>query len=255
MSTQQDRARAFQALHVKGAPLVLFNIWDVGSAKAVEKAGAKALATGSRSVAGALGYDDGESLPMAVALEQVSRIVRSTDLPVSIDFEGGYARDPQALAANVELALNTGIIGFNFEDQIVGGEGLYSITQQSARIAAVRQTCEKAGVQAFINARTDVFLKAPRDQHNEELVEHALERAKAYQEAGASGFFIPGLLTPSHIANICSTSTLPVNVMTMAGAPTNLQLAQQGVARISYGPGPWRDAMAHVEESARAALR
>jgi 2-methylisocitrate lyase-like PEP mutase family enzyme len=254
MTTQQDRATAFHALHIKGDPVIMFNIWDAGSAASVAKAGAKALATGSRSVAGALGYDDGEALPLEMALAHVAAIVARAVLPVTFDFEGAYARDLDMVAANTRTALGTGVIGFNFEDQIVGGEGLYSIPDQSARIAAMRGACDAAGVNAFINARTDIFLKAPRDTHSADKVEHAIARSLAYADAGASGFFAPGLVDLDLITQLCAACPLPVNVMALPGAPDNGALANAGVARISYGPIPWVKAMAFVEDSARAAM-
>jgi 2-methylisocitrate lyase-like PEP mutase family enzyme len=254
MTDQQERATAFHALHIKGNPLILFNMWDVASANAIAKAGAKALATGSRSVAGAFGFGDGEMIPLALALEHVSRIVAASDLPVTFDFEGAYATGPDGVAANTRAALATGIIGFNFEDQILGTAQLYNIPDQAARIAAMRGACDAAGVNAFINARTDIFLKAPRDTHNAEMVEHAIARCLAYADVGASGFFVPGLVDPVLIKAICDASPIPVNVMALPGAPDNIALANSGVARISYGPIPWAKAMAFVEESARAAM-
>jgi 2-methylisocitrate lyase-like PEP mutase family enzyme len=254
MTSQQDRATTFHALHLKGSPVILFNIWDVGSAAAVIKAGAKALATGSRSVASAYGYDDGEKIPLDLLLDNARRIVTSTSLPVTLDFEGAYARDPDSVAAHTRAALETGVIGFNFEDQIVGTAELYAIPDQAARIAAMRGACKAAGVDAFINARTDVFLKAPRNSHSADMVEHAIARSLAYAQAGASGFFIPGLVDPALIKAVCDASPIPVNVMALPGAPDNTSLAEMGVARISYGPIPWAKAMAFVEENARAAM-
>jgi 2-methylisocitrate lyase-like PEP mutase family enzyme len=254
MTSQQDQAAAFHALHSKSDPVILFNIWDAASARAVAKAGAKALATGSRSVAGAYGFDDGEQIPMDLLLDNARRIVATNTLPVTLDFEGAYARDPDTISTHTRGALGTGVIGFNFEDQIVGGEGLYSIPDQAARIAAMRGACAAAGVDAFINARTDIFLKAPRDTHNADMVEHAIARSLAYADAGASGFFIPGVVDPALIKAVCDASPIPVNVMALPGAPDNAALANIGVARISYGPIPWAKAMAFVEESARAAL-
>jgi 2-methylisocitrate lyase-like PEP mutase family enzyme len=254
MTSQQDHAAAFHALHIKGDPVILFNIWDAGSAAAVTKAGAKALATGSRSVAGAYGFDDGEVIPMALLLDNARRIVAGSALPVTLDFEGAYARDPDTVAAHTRSALGIGVIGFNFEDQIVGSSELYDIPEQAARIAAMRGACKAAGVDAFINARTDIFLKAARDTHNAEMVEHAIARSLAYADAGASGFFIPGLVDPALIKAVCEASPIPVNVMALPGAPDNVALAELGAARISYGPIPWAKAMAFVEESARAAM-
>lgn len=244
----QDRHAAFAALHVPGTPLVLFNIWDAGSARAVVAAGAEAVATGSASVAGANGFADGEGLPMDAALDNATRIVAAVEVPVTIDFEGGYAAAPDALGANIARLAATGAIGCNLEDQVVGGDGLYPVAEQSARIAAARAA---AGDAFFINARTDIFLKAKGDAHDPAMVDEAIARARAYADAGASGFFAPGLADPALIARMCEGSPIPVNIMTFPGVPANGELARLGVARISYGPGPWRQAMAALTEAAR----
>ena len=154
--TQTQKAKAFLALHTNGDPVVLYNVWDAGSAKAVAEAGAKAIATGSWSAAASQGYEDGQNMPLDVALGAVARIVRSTDLPVTVDFEGGFATHPDDVARNVASLLQIGAIGLNFEDQIVGGEGLYDKSTQAARIAAVRLAADHADVPAVINARTDL---------------------------------------------------------------------------------------------------
>jgi 2-methylisocitrate lyase-like PEP mutase family enzyme len=254
MTTQHAKADAFHALHVIGDPLVLFNIWDAGSAKQVAIAGAKALATGSHSVAGALGYDDGEQAPLNVVIDNIARIVSATTLPISLDFEGAYAVAPQGVAANTKAALQTGVVGFNFEDQIVDGESLYSIAVQAARIAAMRGACDDLGVNAYINARTDIFLKAPHETHNQSMVDHAIERALAYHKAGASGLFVPGLRDAALIAQVTAQSPMPVNVMAVDGGLDKAALAELGVARISHGPRPWNKAMAFLKDNAVAAF-
>lgn len=246
-----SRFAEFAALHVPGTPLILFNVWDAGSAGAVAKAGAKAIATGSASVAMANGASDGEALPIDDALANAARIVRAVELPVTIDFEGGYAADPQAAAANVARLAATGAVGCNFEDQVVGGDGLYSVAEQAARIAAVRGA---VGTDFFVNARTDIFLKAPPAEHDAAKVEAALERARAYANAGASGFFVPGLVDLALIARVCAASPLPVNSMWTPALPPTEALAGAGVARISHGPSPYLAAMAALETAARAAL-
>src|SRR4029453_5860851 len=109
-----DRCQRFAALHVPGDPLVLFNAWDAGSAQAVAKSGAKAIATGSASVAMANGFGDGEEVPMDFALVNATRIVKAVDLPVTVDFEGGYATEPEAVGKNVERLVETGATGCNF---------------------------------------------------------------------------------------------------------------------------------------------
>lgn len=244
--TQVQKALAFKALHIKGTPLVLWNIWDAGSAKAVAQAGANAIATGSWSVAAAQGYADGEALPMAAALHSARQIVGAVDLPVSIDFEGGYAVEADEVARNVAALLATGAVGLNFEDQIVGGEGLHELGVQTSRIKALRATAEAVGVPLFINARTDVFLKAGSKDHADHM-EEALERAAAYAIAGADGFFAPGLTDLGLIHRLAQEQGLPLNVMRGPGGPKIADLAQSGVARVSHGPNPFRAAMATLK--------
>lgn len=246
-----SRFAEFAALHVRGAPLVLVNVWDAGSARAVAAAGAKAIATGSASVAAANGFSDAESLPLDLAVANARRIVGAVDLPVSIDFEGGYAVAPDAVASNVALLAATGAIGCNFEDQVIGGSGMHAPEVQAARIAAIRAA---TGPDFFINARTDIFLQSAAETHDAAKVDAALARAHAYAAAGASGFFVPGLADLDLLARVCRESPLPVNFMAFPGAPDAAAVAAAGVARISHGPFPYRAAMRAVEEAARAVL-
>lgn len=250
--TQVEKAKTFAGLHIKGEPVILFNIWDAGSALAVEQAGAKAIATGSHSVAAANGFDDGQHLPLDFAIANIERIVKAVNAPVTLDFEGGYATDLDSLKANVRRVLETGAVGINFEDQVVGGEGLYSIDEQSQRIAAVRETADEAGVPLFINARTDVFLKTYPAVHTREQLEEVVTRASAYAAAGASGLFAPGLRDPELIRELCDRSPRPVNIMVLPDTPSNSEMAALGVARISYGPGPYRQMMAALKSAASA---
>ncbi len=145
--------------------------------------------------------------------------------------------------------------GCNFEDQVVGSTGLYSVAVQAARLKALRDAATKSGVNAFINARKDVFLKAPPAEHTDKLLDEALERGRAYADAGASGLFLPGLLNEALIAKACAASNLPVNIMMSPAGPTKRRLAQLGVARVSHGPGPWRLAMKAFQDAATAAIR
>jgi 2-methylisocitrate lyase-like PEP mutase family enzyme len=252
--TIYDKATSFHKLHIKGDPVVLFNVWDAGSARAVEEAGAKAIATGSWSVAAANGFGDGEEMPMNVALANIKRVVGNVALPVTLDFEGGYTASLDELKANIEKVIDTGAVGINFEDQIVGGDGLYSIEEQSGRIAAVRSAAEQRSTPLFINARTDVFLKTYPAVHTGEQLEEAVARAKAYAAAGASGFFAPGLRDKDLIRTLCESSPLPINIMVLPDTPSNKEMAELGVARISYGPGPYRQMIEALKEGARAAF-
>lgn len=254
MTTQKEKADLFRSLHQKGSPVVLFNIWDAGSARAVEQAGAKAIATGSWSVAAANGFDDGETMPLELALANIERIVASVSLPVTLDFESGYATAPSELKKNIEKVIATGAVGINFEDRIIGGDGLHPIDFQCERIKAIRETAEKASIAFFINARTDVFLKTYPAKHDEAQLEQAVERAVAYAAAGASGLFAPGLRDSDLIKGLCERSPIPVNIMMLPDAPPATTLAQLGVARISYGPAPYRQMMEALKEAAGKAF-
>jgi 2-methylisocitrate lyase-like PEP mutase family enzyme len=242
----------FDELHKPGEPILLYNVWDAGSAKAVAAAGAPALATGSYSLAGAQGFADGEAIPFNLFLDCVRRIVAAVEIPVTVDFEGGFAADAARLADHAQYLAETGAVGCNFEDQEVGGSGLHPIQHQAARVAAV------AGSGLFINARTDLFLKpfmTGGNANDRALLGEALERAVAYAEAGAGCFFAPGLSDIGLIAEVCERSPLPVNILMLPGVPDWPELAKAGVARVSWGGAPWRIAMQALTEQAAALYR
>jgi 2-methylisocitrate lyase-like PEP mutase family enzyme len=251
-----DRFESFAALHRPGDPLILFNVWDAGSARAAAQAGAAAIATGSSSVATAHGFSDAESLPLELALANAERIVAAVDLPVSMDFEGGYAVSPDAVAANVARLTATGAIGCNVEDQVVASHGtadrrMHDVDEQCARIAAIRQA---VGDAFFLNARTDIFLIAKPGTHDAAMADAAIARGRAYADAGASGFFVPGLADLALLERVCAGVPLPVNFMAFPGAPSAAEVAATGVARISHGPFPHLLALKAFEDAARAAF-
>jgi 2-methylisocitrate lyase-like PEP mutase family enzyme len=247
----KSKAEIFAQLHVAGDPLVLFNAWDAGSAVAIARSGAKAIATGSVSVANANGFEDGEALPLDLAIANAQRVVAAVDLPATIDFEGGYAAGGDELARNAERLAATGAIGCNFEDQIVGTEELFPLAEQAKRIGALRRG---AGADFFINARTDLFLKADRSTHDRALADAAIERGLAYAEAGANGYFIPALADVSLVELICRSVPLPINAMHLPGGPSRTDWASAGIARVSHGPFPFYAMQKWLEEEARAAL-
>ena len=249
--TNPNKFRAFADLHVPANPLILVNAWDAGSAQAVAKSGASAIATGSASVAMANGFGDGQELPMDFALANAKRIVEVVDLPVTVDFEGAYSDDPTEGARNIARLKETGAVGCNFEDQVVGGEGLHPIPVQAERIAAARQA---VGEDFFINVRTDLFLKAPQETHDEAMLDEAIARVLAYADAGASGFFVPMLGNLEYLRRLCGESPIPVNFMTYPGCPSNAEVAATGVARISHGPFPYMALMGQLEAAAREAI-
>ena len=244
-----SRFETFAALHVAGDPVILYNVWDVGSAHSVADAGAKALATGSHPVADANGWPDGQRVPLDFALANAKRIVESVELPVTIDFEGAYSDDPDEGAANAARLKETGAVGCNFEDQVIGGEGLHPLDLQVKRIAAIRYAL---GDDFYINARTDLFLKTKT--YDDSLIDEVVERGKAFADAGASGFFVPRLSDPRQIVRVVKEVPLPLNVIAFPGAPPKSEWANAGVARISHGPFPHRELMAKLTEMARGAI-
>ncbi|HXH00185.1 MAG TPA: isocitrate lyase/phosphoenolpyruvate mutase family protein [Sphingomicrobium sp.] len=244
-----SKYETFGALHVPGDPIVLYNVWDVGSALAVVAAGAKALATGSHPVADAHGFADGEGVPIDFALANAKRIVGAVELPLSVDFEGAYSTDPEEGGRNMARLAATGAVGCNFEDQVIGGEGVHPLDLQCRRIAAARRA---VGDGFFINARTDIFLKTK--DHDEALANQAIERAKAFADAGASGFFVPLLGDLKLIERVCRGSPIPVNAIAYPGAPSRAEWASAGIARISHGPFPHKALMVKLTEAAKAAI-
>lgn len=254
MMNQIERGHLLKKLHIKGDPLILFNIWDAGSALALQEIGAKAVATGSWSLAAAQGYQDGEKVPLDLVLSNLERIVASVKLPVTLDFEGAYGKTPAEVRDNVVKVIQAGAVGINFEDRIVAGKDLYSLEDQCARILAIREAADEAAIPFFLNARTDIFLKTPSAEHGEVHLDEAIRRASAYAKAGASGFFAPGLKNAKYIEKLCELSPIPVNIMVLGDTPSLKQLAELGVARISYGPIPYRLAIDAIKEAGRKAL-
>ncbi|HEX8764925.1 MAG TPA: isocitrate lyase/phosphoenolpyruvate mutase family protein [Candidatus Acidoferrum sp.] len=252
MTDQRRKAEDFRVLHIRGNPLLLFNIWDVGSAKAVAAAGAKAIATSSWSVANANGFSDGEQIPLALAIENLRRIVGATDLPVSIDLESGYGDAPEVTAEAIGLAIAAGAVGCNLEDSFPTNGTLRETARQCDRIRCARGTADSAKVCFFLNARTDIFLQTSTEHHDGAMVTMTVERARAYADAGADGLFAPGLTKIGLIAQLAKASPLPLNIMVGDASPTLRALAEHGVARVSYGLRPYLMAMKALEDATRA---
>lgn len=235
----------FKSLHVAGDPLVLYNIWDAGSAGAVAKSNPPAIATGSWAMAAALGYDDGESMPYQQFIKTIGQIIDAIDLPVTVDFETGFAKDNASLQKNSEALVALGPVGINFEDRIIGGSGLRDIHAQCERISILRKTSETL----FINARCDLLFDGSDTSTHVSKIDALIERAKNYTDAGANGFFVPGLVSENLIAEVCERCPLPVNIMRMNDIPI-ADLAALGVSRISHGPRPYIDLMNALTQKA-----
>ncbi|HEY6066797.1 MAG TPA: isocitrate lyase/phosphoenolpyruvate mutase family protein [Thermoanaerobaculia bacterium] len=219
-------AKAFRRLHEEGL-LVLPNAWDAGTARLVESAGARAIATSSAAVAWSHGFPDGDRLPVEILVATVSEIARVVKVPVSVDVEGGYSSDPAQVAENVSAVIDAGGVGINVEDGTEDPDVL------AAKIEHVKRAASRRGADLFVNARTDVYLKnlAPADRRLDET----LARAKRYREAGADGIFVPGVTDPSEIRTIAASVARPLNVLARPGLPPASQLQALGVRRLSAG--------------------
>lgn len=227
MTSIQDKATELRRLHDDPELLLLVNVWDVITARTVADApGTRALATASHSIAASLGYPDGEQIPRGEMIAAVGRIASAVDLPVTADLEAGYG-DP---GGTVSRAIDVGVVGANLEDQ------MKPLGESVAAVEAAVGAAEEAGVPFVLNARTDAFLRAG-DRDPAEVLADAIERGKAYLDAGATTFFAPGRLDePTVTALVNALGTRRVNLI---GVPGSLDLATMqrlGVARVSYGP-------------------
>ncbi|MGE0828192.1 MAG: isocitrate lyase/phosphoenolpyruvate mutase family protein [Hyphomonadaceae bacterium] len=242
-----DRDKQFHALHAGPDLLILANAWDALSARVVAEAGAKAIATSSAAVAWAHGRADGHCLPFETLRSAVAEITRVVSLPVSVDMEGGYAEAPKDVAENVARVIAAGAIGMNIED---GEEGADALCR---KIEAARAICLREGVDFFINARTDVYLR--NLAAGEAALEAAIARGRAYKQAGANGFFLPGPVDLAILRAAAAEVGLPLNAMSRKGLPGKGALTAAGVRRLSAATGMARAAMRALQEAAEAFLR
>src|ERR1700751_5550080 len=178
-------AKTFQDLHSSSSLLVLPNAWDAGSARLFENTGAKAIATTSAGVAWALGYLDGNVLPVEKLAAVVASITNVIEVPLSVDIEAGYTDEPKKIADKVKPIIEAGAVGINIED----GEGKPELL--AGKIEQARKTADSAGVKLFINARTDVYLND--SESPEKQIQETIARAALYHDASADGIFVPGL--------------------------------------------------------------
>jgi 2-methylisocitrate lyase-like PEP mutase family enzyme len=224
--TPSHSAGAFRRLHQDGL-LILANAWDAGSARLVESLGAKAIATTSAGVAWAHGYADGDLLPVPLLLATVADIARVIQVPLTIDCEGGYSSDPEAVAETVAAVVRAGAVGINIED------GSSAPDLLCAKIERIKRALAGIGADAFVNARTDVYLRGlvPPGQR----VAETLARAARYRAAGADGLFVPYLADRAEIRAITAGAGLPVNVLVRPGLPHAAELLSLGVRRLSAG--------------------
>lgn len=252
--TQHELAAHFHTLHTPSAPLVLPNAWDAMSARIVEEAGAKAVATTSAGVSWALGFPDGQGLTRDAMLEAVRRIVAVVRVPVTADMESGYGSgSAEDVAATARGVIDVGAVGMNLEDS-PGPDGapMLDADAQARRLAAARNAADRAGVRLFVNARVDTYLRKIGDDASR--FDETVRRARKYVDAGADGVFVPLVTDADTIGRLAAAVGAPMNVIGGPGVPSVPELGTLGVARVSVGPGLARAVMAFVRKSARETL-
>jgi 2-methylisocitrate lyase-like PEP mutase family enzyme len=229
MSPRPDSARLFHDLHRGPDLLILANAWDAGSARLIESLGAKAVATTSAGFAWGLGYPDGDAVPLAELVHGIRLIARAIQVPLSVDMESGFGRAPADVGAAMTQIAEAGAVGCNIEDGANPPEML------AAKIGAARQATERLGIDFFINARIDVYLRQLVPPA--ERVAESLRRARLYRDAGASGIFVPAVVAPDEIRALAQGIDRPLNVLAWPGLPAAGDLAKLGVRRLSAGSG------------------
>jgi 2-methylisocitrate lyase-like PEP mutase family enzyme len=235
VSEQVQKAERLRALHHGDKILVLPNIWDPGGARMLEWVGYPAVATASASVAYSLGYDDGQQISLDAMVDVVGRVASAVSVPVTADMEWGYGEEPREVAENMRRVLRAGAVGINLEDSVREGERLFPIEFQCERIRAVRAMADEEGVPLVINARSDVFW--PRvPGTDEEKLEEAIRRAKAYLEAGGDCFYPILLGDLPTLKRIYEAIKAPINVIALTSQASLEELEEAGIARISLGP-------------------
>ena len=220
--------QAFRAMHETGL-LRLPNAWDAGSARLIESLGARAIATTSAGTAWAAGYADGNRMTTDLVVSIAHAIARVVTVPLSVDIEGGYSSDPHVVGALAVRLAEAGVVGVNLEDATEPADLL------ARKIAAVKDALANAGLDIFVNARTDVYLASLVEPPRR--VEEVLRRATLYEAAGANGLFVPAILALDEMREIAGSSKLPLNVLSWDGLPAPHDLEAAGVRRLSAGSG------------------
>jgi 2-methylisocitrate lyase-like PEP mutase family enzyme len=251
LQKQIANAHQFRQQHLDKSLLLLPNIWDVLSAKLVAATGFRSLATASIATAWNNGYADGEQIPFAVLLKIVGEITSAVPLPLSVDFERGFADELGALQNNVRSLLDLGVVGINIEDGLADAKGLETADQQCRKIEAIRDTARDYGVPLVINARTDLFLQG----QEKDKINQAIARAGAYKDAGADCFYPILVGNYEDIARLTEAINMPVNIGLLPAISDLKKLEAIGVARVSLGPGLMKAALGKMKQVADGLLQ
>ena len=248
MADEKTQAKGAELLRLHQDPslLTVVNVWDVISARVVADVdGSAALATASHSIAASLGYEDGENIPVDLMLETVGRIVKSTDLPVTADLEGGYGN----AAETVRRAIGLGVVGANIEDQ------MKPLDEAVRQVEAIMKVADEEGVDFVLNARTDAFHLGRGKDPADNLAE-AVTRGKAYLEAGAPVVFVPAILKEEGVQTLVDAfGPQRLTMIAIPGNPPAARLEELGVARVSFGPLSQNVALTALQELVEEAHR
>lgn len=223
----------FKNQHEQNNPLYIGNVWDVNSAIILENKNYKALGTSSAAIATSLGYDDGEEMSFNELVQVVKTIIARTSLPLTVDLEGGYSRNPEQICKNIMQLNELGVVGVNLEDSLVidGERQIVDATEYSNTIKVIKKLLTEEGIEIFINVRTDFYIMGLDNP-----LKATLLRSTLYEKAGADGIFVPCVTDEEDIKEIVSNISIPLNVMAMPTLPSSQNLQQLGVKRVSMGP-------------------
>jgi 2-methylisocitrate lyase-like PEP mutase family enzyme len=251
--TQKDKAVQFRQLHHGSQILVLPNAWDAASARILEQAGFSAIATTSSGVAASLGYPDGQCISRDMMAENVAHMARVVECPITVDIEAGFGNSIAEVLQTIKAVIAAGAVGINIEDSTKQqGKALVDVSLQVELLKAISEMVLAMDMPLVVNARIDVFLLAIGDPSDR--FEYAVQRANAYRQAGADCIFPIGVTDASTIANLVKAIPGPINILAGPATPSILELAQLGVARISFGSGLMRAALAHLRRIAHELL-
>lgn len=241
----------FKNLHSQDTPLLISNVWDAMSTQIVEKFGFQAIGTSSAAIANMLGYEDGEKMKFTELCYVVERIIANTYLPLTVDIESGYSREPYEIADNIKTLANLGVVGINIEDSVVTQKRtLLDVAAFSETLSTIKQQLKNDEVNIFVNVRTDVFLLGCCNP-----VDETKKRIQQFEQAGADGVFVPYIENEDDIQAITESTCLPINVMCMPNLPGFKKLKDLGVKRISMGNFLFDNMYRHFENTLSSVVK
>ncbi len=235
---QKEKAELFLKFHQDKEILVLLNSWDIGSSKLIEASGYKAVATTSMGIAATLGYPDCQIITLPEMIEAIRGIVKSVQVPVTVDIEAGYGKNLNEIIDSVKKIIETGIVGINIEDSIELNPALIDEIEFCERISAIRSLSDSLGFHLVINARTDSFYTS--SSSTQKKLSESIKRGNKYREAGADCIFIQPVWEKETISTLVKEINAPINILSnpTIGAgitPSVSELQDLGVSRVSLG--------------------